>query len=108
METWILMADEAQASLVVRSAYGPVYEIENWRRGGDSPGRFAQLVAGRLQALHGHFDWLVLAASPTFLDFLCAALSPEVRDKLAARAVRYMTHLSQRELRQELQELCPA
>lgn len=102
------MADDSQASLVVRSAYGPVYEIENWRRTGDSPQRFAQLVAGRLQALHGHFDWLVLATSPAFLDALCLALSPEVKGKLAARAARYLTHLSQRELRDELQQLCPA
>jgi len=108
METWILMADEAQASLVVRSAYGPCYEIENWKRRAESPQIFAEQVAARIQSLQGHFDQLVVAAAPSILDPLCSALSVDLRRKLVHRCARYLTHLSQRELKQELQALIPA
>ena len=105
METWIVIADETQASLMVRSTYGPFYEIEKWKRTSHSPEKFTQQIADRLRELQSHFDDLVVAAPPTVLERLCRAL-PSV--KVTAQYPRYLTHLSQRELGQELRQLCSA
>jgi protein required for attachment to host cells len=106
METWILMADEAQASLLVQSSYGPFYEIEQWRRQQHSVERFAEEVVTRVQSLQSHFDALVMAAPPQVLDQLGRAIPAELQGKVKAQHARYLTHLSQRELRQELAPLC--
>ena len=103
-ETWFLLADEARASLVVPSAYGPYYEIEDWRRQTD-PQDFADQVASRLSTLHSHFDQLVVAAPPAVLERLERAYPDELRQKIGAQHPRYLTHLSPRELRQELSHL---
>ena len=100
-ETWFLLADEKRASLVVPSAYGPYYEIEDWRRQADIQD-FAVQVASRLSSLHSHFDQLVVAAPPAMLERLQRAYPEELRCKIGAEHPRYMTHLSPRELRQEL------
>lgn len=107
METWILMADEGQASLVVRSAYGPCYEIESWKRRADSTQAFAGQIARRIQSLQGHFDQLVVAAAPSILDSLYSSLSHALRGKSVHRCARYLSPLSQRELKEELQALIP-
>lgn len=95
-ETWFLLADERKASLVVSSTYGPCYEIEDWRA--------ADLgeVASRLSLLQSHFDRLVVAAPPAVLERLRGAYSEDVRCKIGAEHPRYLTHLSPRELREEL------
>jgi len=100
-ETWFLLADEKRASLVVPSTYGPYYEIEDWRRQAD-PQEFAAQVAGRLTSLQNHFDQLVVAAPPAMLERLQRAYPEELRSKIGAQHARYLTHLSPRELRQEL------
>ena len=100
-ETWFLLADEKRASLVVPSTYGPFYEIEDWRRQADSQ-EFAAQVAARLGSLHSHFDQLVVAAPPAMLERLQRAYPEELRCKIGAEHPRYLTHLSPRELRQEL------
>ncbi|MBX3171579.1 MAG: host attachment protein [Candidatus Eremiobacteraeota bacterium] len=100
-ETWFLLADEKRASLVVPSTYGPYYEIEDWRRQADAQD-FAAQVAGRLSTLQAHFDQLVVAAPPAMLEHLQRAYPEELRCKIGAEHARYLTHLSARELRQEL------
>ncbi|MFN8609455.1 MAG: host attachment protein [Vulcanimicrobiota bacterium] len=95
-ETWFLLADERRASLVVTSNYGPCYEIEDWRAGDLSE------VASRLSMLQAHFDRLVVAAPPAVLERLRSAYCPDVRCKIGAEHPRYLTHLSPRELREEL------
>lgn len=100
-ETWFLLADEKRASLVVPSTYGPYYEIEDWRGQADAQ-EFAAQVATRVGTLQGHFDQLVVAAPPAMLERLQRAYSEELRCKIGAEHPRYMTHLSPRELRQEL------
>jgi protein required for attachment to host cells len=108
METWIVIADETQASVVVRSTYGPFYKIETWRRSGYSADYFARQIAQRLVELQGHFDELVVAAPPAVLDRLRQALPSGLAVKVSAQYPRYLTQLSQRELGQELGQLCPA
>lgn len=99
METWILMADEQEASLVVRSLYGPCYRIETWKRRGEAAQIFAEQVAAGVSALRSHFDALVVAAGPNLLDPLSRALPPSL---VVRKVSRYLTHLSSRELSQEL------
>ncbi len=103
-EKWFLLADEKCASLVVPSTYGPYYAIEDWRRQAD-PQEFAAQVATRLGSLHSHFDQLVVAAPPAVLERLQRAYPDELRSKIGAEHPRYLTHLSPRELRQELSAL---
>ena len=108
METWTVIADEQQASLLVSSSYGPFYEIETWKRQGQSPEHFAHEITSRLGELQTHYDQWVLAAPPAVLDRLGRAMSASLRGKLSAQHPRYLTHLTQRELGQELRQLCPA
>ncbi len=106
METWTVIADETHASLLVRSNYGPFYEIETWKRNSLTHEAFAQLIGGRLQELQSHFDKLVVAAPPAMLDRLCTSFPKELGRKVSGQYPRYLTHLSQRELGQQLRELC--
>lgn len=108
METWFLIADEQRASLLVRSAYGPVYEIENWKRCGEPSEQFAQRVGGRLGQLQGHFDSLALAAPPQLLEDFLKAMPDPLVCKVSVQAHRYLTQLDGRQLRHELSQLCPA
>lgn len=107
METWFLIADENNAALIVRSAYGPVYEIENWKRCGEPSEHFATRIGQKLTSLQGHFDHLALAAPPTLLDDLLLALPDSIGQRVTVQAPRYLTQLDPRQLRAELAQLCP-
>lgn len=107
METWFLIADENNAALIVRSAYGPVYEIENWKRYGEPSQAFAHRIGQKLATLQGHFDHLALAAPPTLLDDLLVALPASISHRVTVQAPRYLTQLDPRQLRAELAQLCP-
>ena len=104
METWILMADEQEACLVVRSLYGPCYRIETWKRRGEAAQIFAEQVAAAVYTLRSHYDALVVAAGPSLLEPLCSALPTQL---VVHRVSRYLNHLSSRELSQELAVLIP-
>ena len=107
METWTVIADETNASLLVQSNYGPFYEIESWKGHGNHPKEeFTRQIAARLHDLEGNFDRLIVAAPAAVLDRFRHAFPPALSRKVAAHP-RHLTHLSRRELRQELHQLMP-
>lgn len=105
MDTWILMVDEGRASLLVVSHYGPLYEIEDWKRCGNPRQSFVEQVSRRLAVLQGHFDRLVVAGPPALLEGLRLAYTPELRRKVVGQVPRYLTHLDRRQLRDEIQQI---
>ena len=105
MDTWILVADEHHAALLVQSSTGALHEIESWDC--DSGSReeqmqFASEIAKRIDALQTDFDSLVVAAPPRFLEDLSAAFGDTVNGKVAAELARDLTRLNCKELRSEL------
>lgn len=107
METWILVADEAHAALLVQSPMGSLHEIECWDCTAGSQ-ELARDIARSIETLQTDFDQLVVAAPPTFLERLSLAFGDSLNARVAAGLARDLTHLTTRQIRQELHQLIPA
>lgn len=108
MDTWILVADDHHASLMVQSCVGSLHEIESWDRCDQCPDgqlTFAREIAERIDSLQTDFDNLVVAAPPSFLENLSMAFGDSLNARVCAGLARDMTNLSCRQLRSELHEL---
>lgn len=111
MDTWILIADEAHASLLVQSSVGSLHEIESWdcpEAGVRPPLAFAEDIARRIESLQADFDSLVVAAPSSLLEQLSVAFGDSLNGRVAAELARNLTCLSRRELRQQLTQWMPA
>ncbi|MBT9585220.1 host attachment protein [bacterium] len=109
MDTWILVADEVHATLLVQSSVGSLHEIESW----DCPQAqqrfsYASDIARRIESLQTDFDSLVVAAPSSLLQDLSIAFGDTLNARIAAELAQNLTHLSSRELRTQLEELIPA
>lgn len=108
MDTWILVADELHAALMVQSSVGSLHEIECWDCASDCPDdhrKFAGEIARRIEFQQTDFDHLVVAAPPSLLENLSVAFGDTLNGKLAAGLARNLTRLSPKQLRSELREL---
>lgn len=108
MDTWILVADDHHASLMVQSCVGSLYEIESWDRCDQCPDgqlTFAREIAERINSLQTDFDNLVVAAPPSFLENLSLAFGDSLNARVCAGLARDLTNLNSRQLRSELHEL---
>ena len=108
MDTWILVADDHHASLMVQSSVGSLHEIESWDRCAeclDGQVQFAIEIAQRIDTLQTDFDNLVVAAPPSFLENLSLAFGDSLNARVCAGLARDLTSLNCRELRSELHDL---
>ena len=108
MDTWILVADDHHASLLVQSSVGSLHEIESWDRCDclpDGPLIFANEIAERIDSLQTDFDQLVVVVPPSFLENLSRAFGDGLNARVCAGLARDLTSLSCRQLRSELHEL---
>lgn len=65
VDSWILIADEAHASLLVQSSVGSLHEIESWdcsEAGVRPPLAFAEDIARCIESLQADFDSLASAS----------------------------------------------
>ena len=111
METWILVADEQHAALLVQSSVGSLHEIETWDciiESPDSELDFADKIARRVECLQTDFDNLVVAAPPQLLWNLSIAFGDNLNGKVAAGLARDLTQLSCKQLRSELYQTLTA
>lgn len=106
MDTWILVADEDHATLMVQSSVGSLHEIESWDC--QTPAAFAKDIARSIEALQTDFDQLVVAAPPGLLHNLSLAFGDSLNARVAAGLARDLTRLGSRELRAQISELIPA
>jgi protein required for attachment to host cells len=109
MDTWILVADELHAALLVQSTVGSLHEIESWDCHCDAEQQsFVCEIARRIESLQTDFDSLVVAAPPSLLENLSLAFGDSLNGRVAAELAKDLSQLSSRELRSQLQELIPA
>ncbi len=110
MDTWILVADELHAALLVQSSVGSLHEIESWDcvcGCNKHQQSYADEIARGIESLQTDFDSLVVAAPPCLLQNLSAAFGDTLNGRIAAELARNLTHLSSRQLRSQLQGLMP-
>ena len=111
MDTWILVADDSHASLLVQSSVGSLHQIESWDCLSDrveEQNHFACDIARRIESLQTDFDQLVVAAPPSLLRNLSVAFGDSLNSRVAAGLARDLTGLSSRQLRSELSDLISA
>jgi len=108
MDTWILVADEQHAALLVQSPVGSLHEIESWDCPSHDKMQFAHAIARRIESLQTDFDQLVVAAPASLLEDLSLAFGANLNGKIAAELARDLSNLSIKQLRSQLQDLALA
>ena len=94
-----MIADERNAQLVVRSVYGPVFELDNWERGAEPLWAFVDRVRAGADPLLDENCRLEVVAPPAVLD--------QFAQDCADRHCCELVGLEPARLRQELAQLCP-
>ena len=87
MDTWILVADEVHAALLVQSSVGSLHEIESWDcpdPGAQQRLTYASDIARRIESLKTDFDSLVVAAPSSLLHDLSIAFGDPLNSRVAA------------------------